>query len=64
MKAKKGNLKINLNLRDNMFGSSKKITKLKTGFATMYKGNLIAKCLYGVIVWTKKPTKFFPGVLP
>ena len=28
--------------------------KLQTGFATMYKGNLISKCLYGVIVWTKK----------
>ena len=28
------------------------------------KGQLISKCLYGVIVWTKKPTKFFPGFMP
>ena len=28
------------------------------------KGQLILKCLFGVIVWTKKPTKFFPGFLP
>ena len=28
------------------------------------KGQLISKCLFGVIVWTKKPTKFFPGFLP
>ena len=25
---------------------------------------LISKCLFGVIDWTKKPTKFFPGFLP
>ena len=23
------------------------------------KGQLISKCLYGVIVWTKNPTNFF-----
>jgi hypothetical protein len=28
------------------------------------KGQLISKCLFGVIAWTKKPTKFFPGFLP
>ena len=28
------------------------------------KGQLISKCLYGVIVWTKKTTNFFPGFLP
>ena len=28
------------------------------------KGQLISKFLFGVIVWTKKPTKFFPGFLP
>ena len=28
------------------------------------KGQLISKCLFGVIVWTKKPTKFFPGFVP
>ena len=28
------------------------------------KGQLISKCLFGVIVWTIKPTKFFPGFLP
>jgi len=28
------------------------------------KGQLISKCLFDVIVWTKKPTKFFPGFLP
>ena len=28
------------------------------------KGQLISKCLLGVIVSTKKPTKFFQGFLP
>ena len=28
------------------------------------KGQLISKCPCGVIVWTKIPTKFFPGFLP
>ena len=28
------------------------------------KGQLISKCLHGVIIWTKKPRKFFPGFLP
>ena len=28
------------------------------------KGHLISKCIFGVIVWTKKTTKFFPGFLP
>ena len=30
----------------------------------MAKGQLIPKCVFSVIVWTKKPTKFFPGFLP
>ena len=29
-----------------------------------FKGQLISKCPFGVIVWTKIPTKFFPGFLP
>ena len=41
---------------------------LFTGFAEVVenigKGHLISKCLFGVIVWTKKPTKYFPGFLP
>ena len=28
------------------------------------KGQLISKCLFGVILWTKTTTKFFPGFLP
>ena len=28
------------------------------------KGQLISKCLLGLIVWTKIPTQFFPGFLP
>ena len=28
------------------------------------KGQLISKCPFGVIVWTKIPTKIFPGFLP
>ena len=28
------------------------------------KGQLISKCLYGVIVWTKNQRNFFPGFLP
>ena len=28
------------------------------------KGQLISKCPFGVIVWTKIPTKNFPGFLP
>ena len=28
------------------------------------KGQLISKCPFGVIVWTKIPTKFFPRFLP
>jgi hypothetical protein len=28
------------------------------------KDQLISKCPFGVIVWTKIPTKFFPGFLP
>ena len=28
------------------------------------KGQLISKCPFGDIVWTKIPTKFFPEILP
>ena len=28
------------------------------------KGQLISKCPFGVIVWTKIATKIFPGFLP
>ena len=28
------------------------------------KGQLNSKCPFGIIVWTKIPTKFFPGYLP
>ena len=28
------------------------------------KGKLISKCPFGVIIWTKIPTKFFPEFLP
>ena len=28
------------------------------------KGQLISKCPFGVIIWTKIPTKYFPGFLP
>ena len=35
---------------------------MKTG--NVCKGQLISKCRYGVFVWTKKPTKIFPGFLP
>ena len=31
---------------------------------TFTKGQLISKCPFGVIVWTKIPTKFFPKFLP
>ena len=34
------------------------------GEADLGKGQLISKCLFGVIIWTKKPTKFSPGFLP
>ena len=33
-------------------------------FALHCKGQLISKCPFCVIVWTKIPTKFFPGFLP
>ena len=41
--------------------SQKKIEDRKGIIA---KGQLISKCPFGVIVWTKIPTKFFPGFLP
>ena len=33
-------------------------------FEKVPKGQLISKCLFGVIVWTKKPTKFFKDFCP
>ena len=33
-------------------------------FWFLTKGQLISKCLLGVIVWTKFTTNFFPGFLP
>ena len=45
------------------FGASKLVRFLaKNGVDN--KGQLISKCLFGVIVWTKIPTKFFPPFLP
>ena len=41
----------------------KETKKCKTHLS-FYKGQLISKCPFGVIVWTKIPTKFFPGFLP
>ena len=35
---------------------------IRSAFPT--KGQLISKCPFGVIIWTKIPTKFFPGFLP
>ena len=33
-------------------------TKVESGFIFLTKGQLISKGLFGVIVWTKKPTHF------
>ena len=33
-------------------------------YTDVSKGQLISKGHFGVIVWTKKPTKFLPGFLP
>ena len=38
--------------------------EIRDEYERLAKGQLISKCLYGVIVWTKTPTKFFPGFLP
>ena len=35
-----------------------------TGVADLVKCQLISKCPFGVIVWTKIPTKKFPRFLP
>ena len=35
-----------------------------TKFRKQIKGQLISNCPFGVIVWTKIPTKNFPGFLP
>ena len=48
------------------FGLSEKHTKFEKIFLmvwTFTKGLLISKCLLGVIILTKKPTKFFEGFL-
>ena len=36
----------------------------KRSTSTGRLGQLISKCLLGVIVWTNIPTKYFPGFLP
>ena len=40
------------------------IEPLVSIFFFRFKGQLISKCLFAAIVWTKIPTKFFPGFLP
>jgi hypothetical protein len=40
------------------------ILQIMAKLAVLVKGQLISKCLFGVIIWTKKPAKFFPGFLP
>ena len=40
------------------------IDHLKEAFTLFDKGQLISKCPFGVIIWTKIPTNFFPGFLP
>ena len=48
------------------FICSEKATKffeISTIDLTVTKGQLISKCPFGVIVWTKIPTKFFSGFL-
>ena len=37
---------------------------LLSGKKIIFKGQLISKFLFGAIVWTKIPTKFFPEFLP
>ena len=44
---------------DNILGELCPMTILRAS-----TGQLISKCLFGVIVWTKIPTNFFPGFLP
>ena len=39
-------------------------TALATAKCDGVKGQLISKCPFGVIVWTKIPTKKFPRFLP
>ena len=41
--------------------SKKGICSVLTRVNSPSKGQLISKCLFGVFVWTKKPTEFFPG---
>ena len=43
--------------------SNGEITTLKI-FKKLAKGQLISIYLFGTIVWTRKPTKFFPGFMP
>jgi hypothetical protein len=42
----------------------RKPKKLEQKMITLPKGQLISKCLFGAIVSTKKPTKFFKEFLP
>ena len=47
---------------------SEKTTKFKeislTDLILLSKGQLISKCSFGVIIWTKIQTKIFPEFLP
>ena len=50
--------------QDALFGNSARVGGLKIGgHSSVYKGELISKCPFGVIVWTKIPTKFLPRFL-
>ena len=40
----------------------KRTASKKPPALVLTKGQLISKCLLGVIVWTKKPTKFFSRI--
>ena len=46
------------------YPSNKNLAMMKPIRVFQSKGQLISKCPFGVIVWTKIPTKKFPGFLP
>ena len=48
--------------QSDLWANSKQLEGSK--YTCTYKGQLISKCPFGVIVWTKIPTNFFPGFLP
>ena len=51
-------LSIAMTIRTNFANTVWKVNK------NLLRGHLISKCLLGVIVWTKKPTKFFQDFCP